>query len=160
MESKKYKKQVPEVQRILLGMIGERIVAHLLRLQGHTVEESLNVFDSDKDMLVDNHPVEVKTQVPLVIEDSFAVPPKQLQKFKRCKKIYFLSVPLQKTTDDLAGCIFELDMEAEIKAHRTNLHDGTVIVCFPRRQKAMKQIGQINDPAILEQLRSLSTSYL
>ena len=72
-ETKKYKKQPPAVQKILLGMIGERIVASILRGNGHLVEESLNVFDTEKDMLVDGNPVEVKTQVPYVIEDSFAV---------------------------------------------------------------------------------------
>lgn len=158
-ETKKYKKQPPAVQKILLGMIGERIVASILRKNGHLVEESLNVFDTEKDMLVDGNPVEVKTQVPYVIEDSFAVFPSQLPKLKSCHRVYYVSVPTR-IADDLAGCIFELDMHGDVKAHRTRRHDGTEVVCFPRRQNAMKLIGRITDEAILKQLRYLSTSYL
>jgi hypothetical protein len=160
MKSTKRKQQLPEVQKILLGMIGERIVAHLLRLNGHIVEESLNVFDPEKDMIVDSHPVEVKTQVPLLMEDSFAVDRNQLKKIKRCRSVYFVSVPLKKNVDEYAGSIFELDMLGDVKAHRATVADGREVVCFPRRQPAMKKIGQITDPAILEQLKTLSTSYL
>lgn len=156
----KRKEPIPAAQKILLGIMGERIVAHTLRKQGHIVEESLNVFDSEKDMLVDNNPVEVKTQVPYMIEDSFAVFPNQLKKLKNCHRTYFVSVPL-KAEDSLAGGIFEIDLKSEdVKAHRVQRHDGVCVICFPRRQKEMKMIHQITDEGILEQLKKLSTSYL
>jgi hypothetical protein len=159
-EKKKHKQQVPEAQKILLGLMGERIVAYLLRKDGHAVEESLNPFDDQKDMTVDGQPVEVKTQVPYMIEDSFAVLPYQLKKLKSCHRVYWLSVPL-KREDDLAGVIFEMDMSSEeLKAHRVCRIDGQEVVCFPRRQPAMKIVGRVNDPALLDQLRKLSTSYL
>jgi hypothetical protein len=156
----KRKEPIPATQKILLGIMGERIVAHTLRQQGHVVEESLNVFDTEKDMLVDNNPVEVKTQVPYMIEDSFAVFPNQLKKLKNCHRAYFVSVPL-KAEDPLAGGIFEIDLKSEdVKAHRVQRHDGVSVICFPRRQKEMKMIYQITDEGILEQLKKLSTSYL
>jgi hypothetical protein len=159
MDSKK-PKQPPGIQKVLLGMIGERIVASILRVKGHQVEESLNVFDSEKDMLVDGFPVEVKTQVPYMIEDSFAVLPSQLKKLTACHRVYWVCVPL-KNFDDLAGTIFEMDPKSEnLKAHRVRRHDGAEVVCFPRRQSAMKLIGKVNDENILKQLRYLSTSYL
>ena len=46
------KEQEDGERKILLGLIGERIVAHYLRNMGHVVEESLNVFDMEKDMMV------------------------------------------------------------------------------------------------------------
>ena len=124
------KEQEDGERKILLGLIGERIVAHYLRNMGHVVEESLNVFDTEKDMMVDGKPVEVKTQVP-------------------------------KRTDDLAGGIFEMDPSAEdLKAHRWQRIDGKKMICFPRRQPAMKFVAQITDQGILDQLRKLSLSYL
>jgi hypothetical protein len=158
-EKAKHKKQVPEAQKILLGIMGERIVASILRKAGHIVEESLNVFDSEKDMLVDEKPVEVKTQVPFIIEDSFAVPPHQIKKMMNCDRVYFVCVPVNKP-DDLAGGVFEMNPKDDVKAHRRTLHNGETVVCFPRRQMAMKMIHQISDPGILKQLRTLSTSYL
>lgn len=154
-------KQTPAAERkLLLGMIGERIVAHYLRKSGHDVEESLNVYDSEKDMLVNGKPVEVKTQVPIMVEDSFAVGIKQKAKIYSCHRVYFLSVPL-KGNDELAGCIFEMDpRDPLLKAHRWSTISGREAICFPRRQTAMKMIHQITDEGILEQLRTLSTSYL
>lgn len=155
----KTKQTIPE-RKILLGMIGERIVAHQLRKSGHEVEESLNVYDSEKDMLVDGLPCEVKTQVPIMIEDSFGISPKQKAKIFSCHRVYFISVPL-KAGDDLAGCVFEMDpRDPNLKAHRWSANDGREMICFPRRQTALKMICQIEDQDILEQLRKLSTSYL
>lgn len=151
--------KVPMVQKILLGMIGERIVAQALRKQGCIVEESLNVFDMDKDMLVDGKPCEVKTQVPFMIEDSFGVSPNQLPKIMRCHRVYFVAVPLLRH-DDLEGCVFEMDPQSPFKSHRRAIAGGKEVICFPRRQDAMKQISRVTDPAILKQLRTLSTSYL
>ena len=157
---KRYKKNPPSSQKILLGVMGERIVASILRKEGRIVEESLNVFDEEKDMLVDGKKVEVKTQVPYMMEDSFAVPLKQVYKIMKCHKVYFVSVPMQKTPDDLEGCVFEFDPSNNPKAHRVERHDGEKVTCFPRRQDAMRIIHRITDEGILSQLRYLSTSYL
>lgn len=160
MNPYKRKEQEAGERRILLGMIGERIVAYYLRKDGHDVEESLNVYDSEKDMLVDGLPVEVKTQVPIMIEDSFGIALSQKAKLFSCHRVYFVSVPL-KATDELAGCIFEMDpRDPDLKAHRWETNTGRPMVCFPRRQKSLKLIYQIKDNDILEQLRKLSTSYL
>lgn len=154
------KEQEDGERKILLGLIGERIVAHYLRNMGHVVEESLNVFDTEKDMMVDGKPVEVKTQVPIIVEDSFGISPGQKTKIMNCHRVYFVSVPT-KRTDDLAGGIFEMDPSAEdLKAHRWQRIDGKTMICFPRRQPAMKFVAQITDQGILDQLRKLSLSYL
>jgi len=142
-------------------MIGERIVASYLRKCGHEVEESLNVFDTEKDMLVDGNKVEVKTQVPIVVEDSFGITPNQKAKVMGSHRVYFLSVPLHKTEDDLEGTIFEMDpLDPSLKAHKWLTHKGREMICFPRRQAAMKQVYRISDERILKQLKMLSTSYL
>ena len=155
------KEQTIDVRKVLLGMIGERIVASFLRKQGHEVEESLNVFDIEKDMLVDNKKVEVKTQVPIIMEDSFGVTPRQKLKIMSSHRVYFISVPLPKNEDDLEGCIFEMDPEdSSLKAHRWRSINGREMLCFPRRQPAMKLVHRITDEKVLKQLKELSTSYM
>lgn len=144
----------------MLGMIGERIVSSYLRKQGHDVEESLNVFDTEKDLLVNGMPCEVKTQVPVMVEDSFAIKPNQRNKILGSHRVYWINVPL-KTEDALSGCVFEMDPKDDLlKAHRWIANNGREMICFPRHQTAMKLLFKIEDKDILEQLRSLSTSYL
>lgn len=153
--------QTVDVRKILLGMIGERIVAAYLRSQGYCVEESLDVFDSEKDLLVDGKKVEVKTQAPIMVEDSFGISPRQKDKVMSSHKVYFVSVPLQRVADPLAGVIFEMDpQDPSLKIHKWHTIKGREVLCFPRRQAAMKQVHRITDEKILKQLTQLSTSYL
>ena len=74
-----------KVCNVMLGMMGERIVAKILRDRGQQVEESLDPFDAEKDMFVDGERVEVKTQVPILTENSFAVSVRQRTKLYNCR---------------------------------------------------------------------------
>ena len=155
-------KQTEEsVLRVLLGITGERIVAHILRTQGHIVIESLNPFDSSKDMLMDELRVEVKTQVPLVIDDSFGFQRSQLEKIMRSYRTFFVSVPPKReiNVDELSGCVFELDPSKPFKMHKKTV-GGKEILCIPRRQTALQMIHQITDTDLLQTLQELSTSYM
>ena len=149
------------VSKILLGLLGEKIVAHYLRSKGYQVEESLDIFDSSKDMKVNDLKVEVKTQVPFVVYDSFAVNENQLNKMKGCRYVFFVSCPLQTVDDSYAGCVFCLDMQHEsLKIERKTLKNGRNIICFPRKQEAMRNVHRVTDTKILSQMKQLSTSYL
>jgi len=154
------KEQSIDVKKIMLGMVGERIVAHFLRKQGHTIEEALDPFDSEKDMLMDGSKIEVKTQVPFLVEDSFGVSPNQLPKLRGNHRVYFVSVPPNKNVDPNAGCIYELDSTDAFKCHRRTLGSGREVLCIPRNQIAMKIIGKIEDESLLNTLVKLSTSCL
>jgi hypothetical protein len=157
------KKERPEARKILLGITGERIVASILRKLGHVIEESLDPYDMEKDLLMDGiHRVEVKTQVPFLTEDSFAVGVNQVSKIMESFRVYFVSVPpnTEQNFDEYAGCVFELDTTGEFKAHRRNLQNGRSILCIPRKQAAMRIIHKIEDEKLLETLKELSTSYL
>ena len=150
-----------EIKKVLLGLIGERIVAKVLRDNGHTVDESLDPFDSEKDMSVDGQRVEVKTQVHVVIEDSFGILRSQLKKIMGSHRVYFVSVPpaRQLNQDDLMGGVFELDPSQEFKMHRTLLGDREVL-CIPRRQSAMRMIHQVADETLLARMQELTSSYM
>lgn len=154
------KEQTIDVKRVMLGMTGERIVAHLLRKQGHIVVESLDPFDSEKDMLMDGLKIEVKTQVPFLVEDSFTISHSQLKKICNSHRVYFLAVPLFKNQDPNVGCIYELDSTQEFKCHRRFVANGRETICIPRNQPYMKIIGRVEDSKLLATLRELSTSHL
>jgi len=155
------KEQTVDVKKVMLGMVGERIVAHLLRKQGHMVEESLDPFDMQKDMLLDGNQIEVKTQVPFMMEDSFGVHPSQLKKMVSSHRVYFVSVPTSgKNVDPNAGSIYELDSTTEFKCHRRVVSGNREVICIPRVQSAMKIIGRVEDPKLLQTLKDLSTSYM
>lgn len=154
------KTQSVDVKKIMLGMVGERIVAHYLRKHGHVVEESLDPFDSEKDMLMDGNKIEVKTQVPFLVEDSFGLSPTQLPKLRGNYRAYFVSVPPSKNLDPDAGWIYELDTTDEFKCHRRTLGSGREVLCIPRNQMAMRKIYKIENEKILKTLQMLSTSYL
>jgi len=150
-----------EIKKVLLGLIGERIVAKVLRDSGHTVDESLDPFDSEKDMNVDGQRVEVKTQVHVVIEDSFGIPRSQLKKIMASHRVYFVSVPPAReiNQDDLMGCVFELDPSSDFKMHRAMIGKNETL-CIPRRQTAMRMIYQVTDPTLLTRMQELTSSYM
>ena len=148
-----------DYKRVLLGMLGEKIVAKHFRDSGHQVEESLNVFDSDKDMIIDGYNIEVKTNAPLIYYDSFSFPKSQHDKIMNSHRVYWVSVPLQTQEDQFAGCIFEMDPKVA-KLHTIKFNSGTTSIGIRRQQDGMKVIHKIEDPTILKQLKELSSSYL
>lgn len=148
-----------ELKNIMLGILGEKIVAKLLRDQGHTVNESLYMFDSIKDLDVNGEPVEVKTQVPLLIHDSFAVSLNQMNKIQKSNKVYWVSVPPTKINDVYSGFVFEMDPNIA-SSFLFKLKNGREIMCFKRNQPGMKIVHQIKDKKLLNHLQELSTSYL
>lgn len=148
-----------DYKRVLLGMLGEKIVAKHFRDSGHQVEESLNVFDSDKDMIIDGNNVEVKTNAPLIYYDSFSFPKSQYNKIINSHRVYWVSVPLQTKHDLYAGCIFEMDPKVA-KLHTITFNSGEKIIGLKRHQDGMTLIRRIEDPTLLKQLKELSSSYL
>lgn len=148
-----------ELKKTLLGILGEKIVAKHLRDRGHSVNESLYMFDSAKDLEVNGEMVEVKTQVPFLIYDSFAVSINQMNKIQNSHRVYWVSVPPTKVNDIMGGFVFEMDPKVATGfMHR--LKSGREIMCFKRNQEGMKAVYQIKDQKLLQHLQELSTSYL
>lgn len=148
-----------KLKKTLLGVLGEKIVAKYLRDRGHNVSESLYMFDSSKDLEVDGEMVEVKTQVPFLIYDSFAVSIDQINKIQKSHKVYWVSVPPTKVNDVMCGFVFEMDPKVATGfMHR--LKNGREVMCFKRNQDGMKIVHQIKDQKLLKHLQELSTSYM
>lgn len=75
------------------GMLGERLVAKYFRDKGHTVEESLDMYDSIQDMHIDGQNCEVKTQQPWHNENSFTIRENQLEKCVCADRLIFVETP-------------------------------------------------------------------
>jgi hypothetical protein len=148
-----------ELKKTLLGILGEKIVAKYLRDKGHEVNESLYMFDSSKDMIVDGNYVEVKTQVPFLIHDAFGISINQMNKIQNSHKVYWVSVPPSKIHDNLSGYVFEMDPKVA-KSFLYRLKTGREVMCFKRNQEGMKVVYQVKDQRLLQHLQELSTSYL
>lgn len=148
-----------KLKNTLLGMLGEKIVAKHLRDCGHNVNESLYMFDSDMDMTVDGKPIEVKTQVPFLMYDSFTVNTNQVNKIQNSHRVYWVSVPPGKASDVLSGSVFEMDPKVATNFSHM-LNNGREIICFKRNQEGMKIVYQIKDKKLINHLKELSTSYL
>lgn len=146
--------------KVLLGLLGERIVAKVLRDANYKVEESLNVFDPNKDMLVNGKKVEVKCQVPYLIQDAFAVSPSQIRKLLSCKYVFWVSVPPKTINDDRGGWVYAMDTSMNVKYYSAKTKKGRELIYFPRNQPAMKVIYKIKDMNLLNHLKELSSSYL
>lgn len=140
-------------------MLGEKIVAKYLRDQGKLVEESLDVFDSEKDMIVDGNNVEVKTQAPLFYYDSFGVNLNQVKKLENSYRVYWLSVPLSTKDDQYSGCLFEMDPKVA-KMELIKFKGGRQVAGYRRNGPGMKIVYKIEEESLLNQLKELSSSYM
>src|SRR3990167_10935216 len=94
-----------------LGTLGEQLVAEYLTIIGKKVILSDNIYDPEKDMLVDGEKVEVKTETPYVTRNALTVRANQLEKIMGSYRTYWISVPfkLYGKEDKYGGYIFEMD---------------------------------------------------
>ena len=146
-------------KRVLLGILGERIIAKYLKNKNHDVEESLDMYNATRDMRVDGEDVEVKTLAPFYKYDAFSVNPSQLNKINNASAVYWINVPPKKIHDVMAGFIFKMD--PKIAKHKlVTINTGKQYAMFSRNQPGMEVVSMIKNEKILKQLQQLSASYL
>ena len=139
-----------------LGLMGEKIIINYLSEKGHIVNHSVDKYDSEKDLIVEGKKVEVKTQVPFLLENSFTFKPDQLRKCRNVDVLYFVSVPANKHNDKWAGWIFEADPKEFVTRQRTT-KDGRVMILIDRNQPALKPIKRVSEEE-MEQLQRYTVS--
>lgn len=139
-----------------LGLMGEKIIINYLSEEGHIVKHSVDKYDSEKDLIVEGKKVEVKTQVPFLLENSFTFKPDQLRKCRNVDVLYFVSVPANKHNDKWAGWIFEADPKKFVTRQRTT-KDGRVMILIDRNQPALKPIKRVSAEE-MEQLQRYTVS--
>lgn len=82
-----------EEKKTKTGDLGERLVARYFRNLGFTVEESLDLFDRTKDLLVEGETCEVKTQQLWHTQKAFTVKYNQLNKCTDVDHLIFVETP-------------------------------------------------------------------
>ena len=138
------KKMTKEEMMNELGLAGEKIVINMLSDAGHKVKSSIDKFDSEKDLLVNGKKVEVKTQVPFVMQNAFTFKPNQLPKCRSVDVVYFVCVPPIKHKDKWGGWIFEVNPQ-EFVTRNYITKDGRVMLLVDREQPALRPVKQITD---------------
>jgi hypothetical protein len=128
-----------------LGLAGEKIVINMLSGEGCRIESSINKYDSEKDLMVDGqYKVEVKTQVPFIMKNSFTFKPNQLRKCRSVDALYFVSVPAPRHTDKWAGWIFRVEPKNFVTTtYRTK--DGREMILINREQPALIPVRKMSD---------------
>jgi hypothetical protein len=132
-----------------LGLMGEKIVINLLNEEGRKVKTSIDKYDSEKDLLADGKKVEVKTQVPFIMKNSFSFKPNQLRKCRSVDELYFVSVPAGRHMDKWEGWIFKADPK-EFVTTQYRTKDGRDMLLIAREQKALTPIKRMTDEEMKE----------
>ena len=75
---------ITEKERMkILGDLGEKIYANYCSSLGQKIQLSLDPYDMEKDILVDNKPKELKTQTRYVVNNCCSL---KLNQIKKCRK--------------------------------------------------------------------------
>lgn len=143
------KKMTKEEMMNELGLIGEKIIINMLSESGYRVRSSVDKFDSEKDLIVEDKKVEVKTQVPFVMQNSFTFKPNQLRKCRTVDALYFVSVPPLKNRDKWGGWIFEAN-PSEFVTKNYFTKDGRLMLLVNRDQSALRPVKKLSDEEITE----------
>ena len=132
-----------------LGLAGEKIIINMLSEEGCKIKSSVDKFDSEKDLLVNDKKVEVKTQVPFIMQNAFTFKPNQLNKCRSVDVLYFVSVPAPRHSDKWAGWIFRAEPK-EFKTRNYTTKDGRNMILIDREQKALKPVRKMTEQEMAE----------
>lgn len=136
------------------GDLGERLVARYFRNQGHQIEESIDLFDRKKDMLVDEkYTCEVKTQQLWHKENSFTVKPGQVEKCHDVDILIFVETPSKYNGNKVRLYEFPKD-KRQTRVLRTM--DGRTMHLFNRQNANL--LETITDPVVVEQFNRYALS--
>lgn len=135
------------------GELGERLVARYYRENGHNVSESLNLFDREKDMTIDEETCEVKTQIPWIMEKSFTVKPNQLRKCLSVDHLIFVETPSK--FNNYSVEIYEFPKEDRCY-RKKRTRSGDDMILFEKRNGVL--LTTITDPDIVDQFKRYTSS--
>jgi hypothetical protein len=127
-----------------LGRAGETIVLNYFSRKGVVVEASIDQYDSQKDMIVKNKKIEVKTQVPFVSKDSFSFKQNQLKKCLNADWVFFVSIPTKKREHFSTGKVYAIESKKmQYSGYQTK--DGRDMILIPIKQESMKELFSMTE---------------
>lgn len=140
-------------RRMKTGDLGEKLVARYYRSNGILVEESLNLNDSKKDMLVDNKTCEVKTQQAWHKENSFSIRVNQLKKCTDVDILIFVETPSKYNQNTVR--LYEM-LKDKRKVKTLTTSDGRTMHLFSKNNAIL--LETITDENIVKQFEQYSLS--
>lgn len=145
---------------MMLGRAGESIVINLLSRHGHRVNLSVNQFDSQKDLTIDDSATaEVKTQVPYIKERSFTFRTNQFKKCKNVDFLYFVSVPNDKYPTSYDGKVYQIE-PSKMTYRQTKTSDGREMYLIPIDQPDMIKVYDLTEDEIKSLKRHSVSEYV
>ncbi len=141
-----------------LGRMGEKIVVNNLSRQGLVVEESIDPYDREKDLVCDGKKIEVKTQVPFITQNAFTFKPNQLKKCRGVDELYFVAVPAPSHSYKWEGWIFKVNPQ-EFLIRKYNTKDGREMLLVNIVQDAVVPVEQVSDEYMAEMRKYTISKY-
>lgn len=143
-----------EQRKSKTGDLGERLVARYFRQLGFQVEESLDLFDRKKDMVIDHkYTCEVKTQQLWHLQKAFTVRESQLKKCNEVDKLIFVETPSKYNKNRVFLYEFVKD-KRQTRSMKTR--DGRLMYLYPISNAII--LETIDDPLICEQFNNYTLS--
>jgi len=135
------------------GDLGEKLVAKYYRSLGHKVEESLDLFDRKKDMMIDEETCEVKTQQPWHMENSFTVQGNQIKKCTTVDRLIFVETPSKYNGFEVK--IYEFPKDKRMTKVRST-SDNRKMYLFSKDNGIL--LTTIKEPVIIDQFKKYMVS--
>ena len=154
-----FKPLTPEQNMEILGKTGEKIVCNFYSRKGKIVEQSINNYDSDKDLTVDGARIEVKTQVPFITKSSFTFKPNQLRKCLQADGIIFVSVPNKMRPHYSSGKVY-LANPSDLKYNKHKTKDGRDMILVPITQDALQELFTLTEQECEELMKYSVSSWM
>lgn len=144
--------QKSKEKMLMMGQLGEKIVKHYAQQNGLLVEDSLSMYDSEKDLKINGRTAEVKTQMRFFTQNAFTVKENQVRKCLNADLLYFVESP---SRDDTSIKVWECSKEdRQFRTYRTR--DGRTMKLLDVDD--MELIYVLDDPKIVREMKSFSNS--
>lgn len=140
-------------QKTRTGTLGEKIVAKYFRDLGHKVDESLDLFDEKKDMMIDEDYCQVKTQQKWHKEKAFTVSHAQVSKCRSVDRLIFVDTPSK--YDKPVVRIYEYPKDKR-NFYKKETSDGRYMYLLKVSDGNL--LTTIEDSVIIDQFNKYSTS--
>lgn len=144
-------------KKLRLGELGEKLVANYESAQGNKVFLSLDPYDAEKDLWINNLRCEVKTQVPYFSKQAFTFKESQIKKIMSVDRVYFVSVDVKNSYYDpeIVNKVYVAENPSKLRIGRTSTAHGTMAFI---KIEELKPYFKITDPTAIELMQFYTSS--
>ena len=144
--------------KVRLGRMGEICVGNWASLLGMSVLHSIDPYDRRKDLIINGRRVEVKTQVPYILEHAFSIRENQINKCRSVDELYFVALPSpnSKYIYEGSGWIYQVNSKTFL-TREIITRAGHKMILIDIKQDAVVPVQQI-DQSDIDQMMKYSNS--